>query len=185
MPAAALMVHQLRYWLAFGPDAAHELSEQGHSYLSSLAPWIVLVSALALGGFVGRVARAWSDGRPDTDRAPRLRVWALAAVALIAIHTGQELLEGWFAAGHPAGLDAVLGNGGWVATPLALAVAGAVAVGLYAADAIVGRVARARRRAAAAVRGGNGEARPPNLVSLWPLSPLASAAPGRAPPLGV
>lgn len=35
MPAAALVVHQSRYWPAFGGRAELELARQGHSYLYS------------------------------------------------------------------------------------------------------------------------------------------------------
>ena len=45
-PAAAFAVHQLRYWLAFGAHAGAALQQQGHSYLHSLVPWIVLLSPL-------------------------------------------------------------------------------------------------------------------------------------------
>ena len=35
VPAAALVVHQLRYVLAYGSGAGIELARQGHSYLHS------------------------------------------------------------------------------------------------------------------------------------------------------
>jgi len=56
LPAAALAVHELRYRLAYGGGAASALASQGHSYLDSLAPWLVLLLGLALGGFLVRVA---------------------------------------------------------------------------------------------------------------------------------
>jgi len=46
---AAFTVHELRYLMAFGPNAGIELQRQGHSYLHSVAPWIALVAALVAG----------------------------------------------------------------------------------------------------------------------------------------
>ena len=63
MPAAAFAVHQLRYWLAFGSRAGLELREQGHSYLHSVVPWIVLLIAIALGAFLCALGRAWGGRR--------------------------------------------------------------------------------------------------------------------------
>jgi len=51
-PAAALAVHQLRYLIGYGSHAGRELSAQGHGYLESLAPWVVLLVACALGAFL-------------------------------------------------------------------------------------------------------------------------------------
>jgi len=159
MPAAALAVHQLRYRLAFGARAPHELAAQGHAYLSTLAPWIALLAALAVGAALGRLARRWAaggagagldaacalerapDGSPQSARARGRaadapargglpRLWLLASAALLAIYCGQELLEGVFAAGHRAGLAGVLGAGGWWALPLALAAGGLLALAL-------------------------------------------------------
>ena len=47
VPAAALAVHQLRYMLAFGGHAGAELARQGHSYLTSWVPWMVLLIGIA------------------------------------------------------------------------------------------------------------------------------------------
>ena len=52
VPAAALLVHELRFMLAFGGGAGSELARQGHSYLHSLVPWIVLLIGVAVGGFL-------------------------------------------------------------------------------------------------------------------------------------
>jgi len=46
LPLAALGVHQLRYRLAFGHESDHELTAQGHAYLASLTPILVLIAAL-------------------------------------------------------------------------------------------------------------------------------------------
>ncbi len=188
MPAGALGVHQLRYELAFGADAPRALAQQGHAYLSSLTPWIVLLAALALGASLGALAQRWARG-PLADggrarRAAGVRVWLLASLALFAIFAGQELLEGLFAAGHAAGVAAVLGGGGWWALPAALAVGGLLAVVLRAgtvAEETVAKLVPVRLRLRAAAR----QARPllPGMVELLAPAPLARAAAGRAPPL--
>ncbi|HEU4702270.1 MAG TPA: hypothetical protein VFS37_07270, partial [Conexibacter sp.] len=138
MPAAALLVHQARYELAFGADAPRALAEEGHAYLSSLTPWFVLLAALALGSWLGALAQRWAcggaHGRAERP-APRLagvRMWLLASAALFAVFAGQELLEGCFAGGHAAGVAAVLGAGGWWALPAALVVGGLLTLALRA-----------------------------------------------------
>ena len=113
LPIAALGVHELRYRLAYGSRADSALAAQGHGYLDSLAPWLVLLLGLALGAFLVRVSRALA-GRADT--APRrsfAALWLLSTASLVAIYAAQELLEGVFAAGHPSGLTGLFGNGGW------------------------------------------------------------------------
>jgi hypothetical protein len=181
MPAAAVLVHQLRYALAYGPGARHALIEQGHGYLSSVTPWIVLLAAAAVGGVVGSFAQALR-GRAHAREtgASALGVWLFASLALIAIYCGQELLEGFFATGHPGGLGGVFGGGGWWAIPAAHLVALALTLLLRGADAVVARIARRRREVPARVpvvtvpAGG--------VSPLSKLAPLASASAGRAPP---
>src|SRR5947209_9255702 len=58
VPVAALAVYQLRFAVAFGGDAASVLARQGHAYLHPLAPWIVLLIALAAGGFLWTLGQA-------------------------------------------------------------------------------------------------------------------------------
>src|SRR5262249_23740641 len=124
MPAAALAVHQLRYLLAFGSDGSRELAETGHSYLHSVAPWVVLLLSLVMGAFVGRAGSAgrWGDGGPNRGQRAGLNVWLLATAALVLIYIGQEFLEGLFANGHPAGLQGIFGDGGLWALPAAAAI---------------------------------------------------------------
>ena len=63
--------------------------------------------------------------------APAFRRTAtLYGLALAAIFCAQELTEGAIATGHPAGLAAVLADGGWVFLPLALAIGALVLGGL-------------------------------------------------------
>jgi hypothetical protein len=189
MPAAALGVHQLRYELAFGADAPRALAQQGHAYLSSLTPWIVLLTALVLGASLGSLAQRWARG-PEAQEAGALsrrtagvRVWLLASAALFSIFAGQELLEGMFAGGHAAGVAAVLGGGGWWALPAALFVGGLLALALRAGTALseaLAELAPLRLRLQSAVR----EARRlrPAIADLVVPAPLALAAAGRAPP---
>jgi hypothetical protein len=141
-PAAAFAVHQLRYQLAYGSRAGAALSASGHGYLTSLAPWIALLLALAAGSFLARVARA-AAGRPHLrpNRA-FAGLWALSSAGLLAAYSIQETLEGLFAAGHPGGLEGVFGHGGWWAVPLAVLAGLVVALLLRLAAAVVATVAR-------------------------------------------
>jgi hypothetical protein len=190
MPAAALLVHQLRYELAFGADAPRALATQGHAYLSSLTPWIVLLAALALGASLGSLAQRWASGRAAAERqgAHRriagLRTWLAASAALFAIFAGQELLEGAFAGGHAAGLAAVLAGGGWWALPAALLVGGLLALALRAGAATAAALAELaplRLRLRDAVRALRRLTLPAAPLLAAP-APLARSAAGRAPP---
>src|SRR5712675_1831235 len=124
IPAASLVVHQLRYTLAYGARANAELAAQGHSYLYSLAPWFVFALGLGLALFLRRAAHALQTGDPGvfTPRTP-VTIWLLAWAGLLLIYATQELLEGMIASGHPGGVSGVLGHGGWWALPVAAVVA--------------------------------------------------------------
>ncbi len=117
-----LVLHQVRYSLAYGHDASRALAEQGHGYLSETgAALATLAVATILAGLLGAaLARAgkWEGGRGPTFR----RTAPYYALALMAIFSAQELTEGALAAGHPGGVAAVLAHGGWIAVPLALAI---------------------------------------------------------------
>jgi hypothetical protein len=181
LPVAALGVHELRYRLAYGPQADSALASQGHAYLDSLAPWLVLLLGLACGTFLVRAAGALAGRGGLTPRRSFAALWLLASASLVAIFTAQELLEGVFAAGHPAGLSGLVGHGGWWALAASVAVGGGVAAVLRLASEVVASIVRlvpsARRRIAraAVVR--------PRSVALPRRGALASAAAGRAPPL--
>jgi hypothetical protein len=181
MPAAAFVVHQLRFRIAYGSQANQVLAAQGHSYLTSFAPWLVLALAIGLGLFVVRVARAaggLADARPRRSFAG---LWALASASLVGIYVVQELLEGLFAVGHPGGMNGVFGHGGWWAVPVALAVGAIVAALLRIAWTVVDA---ARRLASPPPLAGPALlVRRPLAVSLVPWPPLAGAAAGRAPPV--
>jgi len=172
LPVAAFALHQLRYTLAYGSHARQVLAAQGHSYMTSLAPWLVLLVALGAGSFLLRVAR----GRDDRPRRPLFGLWALSSGSLLAVYVVQELLEALFAAGHPGGFAGVFGHGGWWAVPLALLLGAVIAALLHVGRLLV--PAAPRRNAFG----------PPPLtralraVSLPLHAPLAGAAAGRAPP---
>jgi hypothetical protein len=188
MPAAALLVHQARYELAFGADAPRALAEQGHAYLSASAPWLVLLAALALGASLGALVQRWGRGETGPgSRAPRMagvRVWLLASAGLFAIFAGQELLEGWLAGGHAAGAAAVLGGGGWWALPAALAVGGLLTLALRAGAIVEDALAALAPQPLALRSHARIRLLTPGAPALSPLAPLARAAAGRAPPQG-
>lgn len=184
MPAGAFAVHQLRYWLAYGHRAGFELAAQGHSYLHSVVPWIVLLIGLAVGTFLLALGRALGGG----GSLPRYTLsfaalWLLCAACLVAIYTTQEFLEGLFATGHPGGLAGIYGYGGWWSIPAALAVALVLAAAFHSARRVLHAVAERSAlrivpagRAAILVR--------PRLDALLPaLEPLVDGWSGRGPPV--
>lgn len=63
LPPAAFAVHQLRYMLAYGAGSGSELERTGHSYLHSVVPWLVMLLAMAAGGFLSLLGRALSAQR--------------------------------------------------------------------------------------------------------------------------
>jgi len=182
LPVGAFVVHQLRYRIAYGPHASAQLAAQGHSYLDSFAPWLVLLLCLATGSFLARIAQAVATGRPAGHRRSFGAVWVVCSTLLIAIYVVQEFLEGLVAAGHPAGLAGIVGHGGWWAGIVAVAVGALIAVLLQVGTVVVDAFARAaanRRRTRLAFTR-------LRLVASAPVvrtRPLASARAGRAPPL--
>jgi hypothetical protein len=180
MPAAALVVHQARYTLAYGTRANSELAAQGHSYLHSVVPWTIFALAVAAMSLLRRLAHAARTGDAGRfARTPFLTTWAATTGGLIAIYAVQETLEGFVVSGHPGGVAGVVGHGGWWAVP----VSALVALGVVA----LMRVARAAVRYAAShkprtLRGGCILLGRPASVSLVPAPVLARAAAGRAPP---
>jgi hypothetical protein len=178
VPAAALVVHQARYSLAYGPRATSQLAAQGHSYLHSVVPWAILALGLAATSFLRRLARAARTGDAGRSFVPA-RLWALTTVTLLAIYTVQETLEGFVASGHPGGLAGVFGHGGWWAVPVsALAALGVVAL------LRLGRIALrfAADRAPRAPQHRDGSRRFPVSAELVPVPVRSRADAGRAPP---
>lgn len=180
IPAAALVVHQARYTLAYGAHANAELAAQGHSYLHSLVPWTILALGVGASLFVRRLARAARTGQSGSfTRVSSAVLWAVTTFGLIAIYAVQETLEALSTSGHPAGVAGVLGHGGWYAVPAAAVVALGVVALLRVGRAVLRFASRLVPRAARlrALR-----SRAPFSVALVAATPLALAAAGRAPP---
>ncbi len=185
MPAGAFAVHQLRYWLAFGNRAGLALAAQGHSYLHSLVPWIVMLIALACGAFLLTLGRALGGGVSlPRYTASFFGLWLVCATCLVAVYVTQELLEGVFLTGHPAGMTGVFGYGGWWSIPAAVAVGLVLAAAFHGARRVLQAVAERRAQRPPA------PARAPVVahVRLNPplpaLAPLADGWSGRGPPRG-
>ncbi len=181
LPVGAFVVHQLRYRIAYGPHASSQLAAQGHSYLDSFAPWLVLLLCLGAGSFVARLAHALGGGRPDERHRSFAAVWATSSVSLFGIYAVQEFLEGLVAVGHPAGVAGIVGHGGWWAGIVAVAVGAVIALLLGAARTVVvacARVAARRHRVLVPAL-----ARAFALLPGARVRPLACARAGRAPPL--
>jgi membrane protease YdiL (CAAX protease family) len=165
LAVGALALHQLRYLLAYGGEAGTALESQGHSYLDTAAPLLVavavalLVVSVLIPAFV-RLAPVLARDVCATERA------AGYAAALLAVYFAQELAEGVLAGGHPAGLAGVLGFGGWLALPLAMAL-GALA------SVVRGWLYRAERSLATAL----GRRRLPRPQRRAPAPPRPSARP--------
>jgi len=177
-PAAAFAVHQLRYELAYGSRAGAALSAQGHGYLTSLAPWVAVLLALALGSYLARLARAGGGHLDVRPRRAFSELWLVASGCLLLTYSVQEWLEGLFVAGHPGGFAGVFGHGGWWAIVLSIAAGLVVAALLRVATVVAEIVSRvAPARAAAARLLGRLVS-----VSLARRAPLADASAGRAPP---
>ena len=178
VPAAAIAVHQLRYLLAFGGSAGTELQRQGHSYLHSLAPWIVVALAWAVGAFLRAVGRAMK-GQTSVPRfgLSLAALWLICATSLLAIYSAQEFLEGLLTTGHPAGAAGIFGYGGWWAIPAAVCVGLVLAALLHGARWVLHAVAARRPPAGGRRSPVTASPRPPDA---W--SPLALGWCGRGPP---
>jgi hypothetical protein len=184
VPAGAFAVHQLRYWLTYGSHTGAQLQAQGHSYLHSVVPWIVLVLALAVGGFLRGLGRAMG-GECSLPRytASLAAMWLTCSACLLAVYVSQEFLEGLVAAGHPAGLAGIFGYGGWWSIPASLAVGLVLASILHGARWVLREaVLRSRMRAPAPVRRAPA-VRGPFSVPAPRLAPLSRGWSGRGPPV--
>jgi hypothetical protein len=147
---AAFAVHQLRYRAADGGRAGETLAHEGHGYLAFAAPLLMsLVGALVALALIGATTRTSIRSRPHRRR--KVTAFVAFTVALAAVFAVQESAESLLCAGHPDGLGAVLGHGGWVALPLS-AVFGTLLTLLLDTLAVVerrvtGRLARLALRA--------------------------------------
>jgi hypothetical protein len=178
--SAALALHELRYLVAYGQHSQASLAEQGHAYLGLAHAFAGTLLALAAASFLVRVARARRTGVSEAAPPRFAALWAGAAVALVAIYSSQELLEGLVASGHPAGLAALTAHDGLVVLPLATVLGAAVALGLRGAGAVLdaaARPARARRSRRIFVPSASSAVLPPPGASV-----LARHLAGRAPP---
>jgi hypothetical protein len=183
MPAAALSVHQLRFALAFGGNAGAALEQQGHAYMHSLVPWLLLLVGAAVGGFLWAAGRAVAGQRSVPRYVVSLgALWLLCTACLIGIYVTQELAEGVFATGHPAGLAGVFGYGGWWSIPAAVCVGLVLAAIFHGARWLLDEVAERSAGPLRCVRRARTRtARPRNAV-LPRLAPLADGWSGRGPP---
>jgi hypothetical protein len=183
VPAAALLVHQLRFALAFGPHAGIALQSQGHAYLHSIAPWIVLLVAAALGSFLWALGGALAGQRSIPRYTLSLAaLWLVCTVCLVSIYVAQEFLEGALATGHPAGLAGVFGYGGWWSIPAALCVGLVLAAILHGARWVLDEVGQRRRSAPLAAPARDTQPPRPLDVLLPRTAPLAAGWSGRGPP---
>lgn len=183
LPPAALAVHELRYLAAYGGNTAAELQRTGHSYLHSVVPWIILLLALTAGGFLRSLGRAFS-GHTSLPRYTTsfAGLWLACTVSLVAIFATQEFLEGLFATGHPTGLAAIFGYGGWWSLPFAAVIGLLLAAVLHGARWVLHEVVRrygARHRARPRVPAC--AQRPPIFLLPAP-APVAGGWSGRGPP---
>ncbi len=183
VPAAAIAVHQLRYLLAFGGTASVQLERQGHSYLHSVAPWIAVALAGAVGVFLSALGRAM-NGQTSAPRygLSLAALWMVCAASLVAIYSGQEFLEGLLATGHPAGLVGIFGYGGWWAIPAALCVGLVLATILHGARWVLREVATRSARTAPSPSSPPAALSRPAGISVPRLAPLALGWCGRGPP---
>lgn len=134
LAGGAFALHQLRYLVGYGAGSHHELAGQGHAYMALLAPLVAAALLLAAAEVCARLAGVRATGRSASPPAGFRRLWLAATGLLLAAYCVQESLEGALAPGHPAGLAALVGHGGWAAAPLAAALGLVVALALRGAD---------------------------------------------------
>ena len=176
----ALAVHQLRYLAAFGSESGEALHREGHGYLAEALPILVALAAAVLIASLVASALAGSARRGMPSVSARALRYGFA---LLVVYAAQELAEGALAAGHPAGISALIAEGGWVAIPLAAALGLVVALAerlhQRGAERIAGYVARPLRPAEA-----SDPAAPVWRAAATPLaaSPLAFGLARRPPP---
>lgn len=182
--AAVLVVHQVRYRLAFGDQTAGKLEHTGHGYLTAFVPFCGLALAVGVSWCLLQAAAGPAQGTGHRSMSRR-RFWLLASAALLAVFTGQELVEGWTSPGHPGGLTVLVGPGGWMVVPLALALGGVVTLLAGVVERAERTISRARwSRRPRGVSWGPVE-RPRVLVEgtmLCASEPLARHLAGRGPP---
>jgi hypothetical protein len=186
LPVATVAVHQLRYLLAYGPDAGRVLIAQGDAYVESLIPGLILLLGVCVGGallHLWRVARGCASARPARAVSVR-QLWAFASIALLAAYLGQEALEVLLGSAHASFLAQAFGDGGWWAGPAALIVALGWALLARGARAVLEFAARRATRRRWPDDGPLALERPRRAAVLAPRPcPLSHRQAGRAPPL--
>lgn len=182
--AGGIALHELRYVLGYGSGSEHALASHGHEYLNLTTLLVGIVLALAVGQLVAVLARPRPSTSLGAHRASLARVWLAATLALLAVYTAQELVEGMLAPGHPAGLAALTAGGGAWALPLAAAIGLLVALLVRGADAVIAAVSR-RSRGPVAARSIRLRASRPSVIRLVFGCILGRNLAGRAPPLGL
>ncbi len=175
----ALVLHELRYLIGFGHHAHEALAERGHAYLPLAGGAAGLLLALAAAQLIVALDRARRTARAE-EPPGLVQVWLVLALALLAVYTGQELLEAALTSGRDVSAAVVLAGGGWTALPLALAIGALAALLVHFAGRRVALVARRARPCAA---------RPAPMTPrrrvapvLVPPSVIARHLAGRAPP---
>jgi len=148
----AFAVHQLRYLVGYGDGAGAALGSQGHAYLLAVMPVLVVLAVSSVLGALLAVVLSRRPGAPS--RGPGSM---FCTAALLVVFGVQETAEGLIASGHPGGLSALVGHGGWLAAPIAIVVGRVVSLLLAALDKverslIEPRPVRAPRARAAAIR---------------------------------
>ena len=107
-------MHQLRYTLAYGGNAGTELQRTGHSYLHSVVPCLVLLVALAVGGFMRALGRTFAGHTSPARLTLSLTaMWLVCSSALVAIFACQEFLEGGLCLCEIAGCARANGPVAW------------------------------------------------------------------------
>jgi hypothetical protein len=131
----SVMVHQLRYALAGAHADAH-----AHVYMAWLVPLACALVALAV---VELVVRLGLRTRLETRTpAPAGVRWLALGTLLLAIFAVQETAELFVEHGRLDITDSLVVHGGWLAGPLAYAVAAVIALLLHGAEALLTRAGR-------------------------------------------
>jgi hypothetical protein len=179
LAVGALTLHELSYWLI---DGVSGVGSHTHSYMPLAVGLATVLLLLACAGFVRTLVYAMR-GIEDEGHPPRFRVlWPLLALALLAVFSLQEWVEGWVTPGHPSGVGHVAGHIGPGGLVIAVAIAALIALLLRGARSAVAALARRQlaplpRRAPLSTT----PARQPFFISR--LDVLAGNLAGRAPPL--
>ncbi len=182
-PGGVLAVHELRYLLAFGARAGHQLSARGDSYVGTASGLAGLLLLLAAAGLLGALARARS-GQADGG-ANGLGPWRSLIAWTVLLTLGfvaVEAIEMVFESAHPAGLNGILGSGGWWALPASAIVAGLFTLLRRGARALVRRASRRRGRGRNPDVAARPSARQSQRSRRPRRTPLGGRAAGRAPP---